>query len=99
MRSIKLAVTGALRRGLALYPLVSIARFDESALGFERVQVGPGKLLTDFAKRRFPRCKSLDQPLVDGDSFPVQLCSIGLWDVAIAVDKARQMHRHQPPRV
>ncbi len=54
-------------------------------------------LISPSARR--PGGEPLDQPLVDADSFAVLLRAIGLRDVAIAVDQARQVHRHQPPRV
>ena len=40
-----------------------------------------------------------DQPLIDTDAFAVRLASIGLRDVQVTIDQARQMSRHQPPRI
>ena len=53
----------------------------------------------DLAKRGAAGGEAFDQPLVDGLAFAVLLAAIGGGHVRVAVDQARQMDRHQPPRV
>ena len=57
------------------------------------------ELFGDFGERAAARREAFDQPLVDADAFAVAFAAEVLRDLPVAVDQARQMQRHQPPRI
>jgi NAD/NADP transhydrogenase beta subunit len=68
-------------------------------LGFERGDIGARELLGDFVERVAARREPFGQPFVDRLAFAVLLLPEGRGHPKIAVDEARQVDRHQPPRI
>src|SRR5688572_28626847 len=84
---------------LTVDAFLDVAGLDEAALGLERLHLDARELFGNFAERGAAGGKAFDQPLVDADPFAVTLAAVAVRDLPVAVDQARQVKRHQPPRV